>query len=413
MSPDEREQGSMPPEAEIDEGLIHEWLDGQLDEATSARFEALVTTSPAFAARVAEARGFMAASSRILSALDDVPGGVLPAARAPRESSDDGTVRSMQAARDARPSVRRFTWQRLIGVAALLAVAVTGTLVLQRTPLDDAPVVASSEGVTDSAPAAAMAPGTADAAVADVAPDAATRTVAAAPRSTPAPAEARAADLVVSPQKVASAAAPAPSVAAPPAEPPSAPAPMNVARVEASRAEVARTDDTRAAAGRSAAAFEMAAAPRRLASEADAPSLQGTIPSAELAFSVQRVECAPACRQLRIDLARDGRAQRSVQAFGGASSTDTGRVDAAALTRLGQLADSLDLASLPPMLRLDGSRCRTVGSLRESLRVEFRRGDALRNVMGLPWCTDGTHPLDRMARAIEQAAEAGIGAARP
>jgi hypothetical protein len=410
MSPDEREQGNMSHESEIDDGVIHEWLDGQLNDADGARLEALVATSPAFAARVAEARGFIAASSRILSALDDVPGGVLPGAQAPREPEmpNDGSVRSMQAARDARsraanPRTSRFTWQRLTGVAALLAVAVTGTLVIQRTPMDDAPVVGSTEIDSVPAPHAAMAPAVVDA-----------------------PAEQRAANLKASTQVVASADAPVPSVSAAsqaaPAAPPSPAradvAPQKVARSEVARSEVARSEVARSAAprdaaGRSAAAFEMAAAPRRLAAEADEPSLQGSIPSAELAYSVQRVECAPACRQLRIDLARDGRAHRSAQQFGGASTTETGRVDTPSLTRLAQLADSLDLASLPPMLRLEGSRCRTVGSLRESLRVEFRRGDTLRNVMGLPWCTDGTHPLDIMARAIEQAAAAGIDAARP
>ncbi|HMS03209.1 MAG TPA: hypothetical protein PKE51_09555, partial [Gemmatimonadaceae bacterium] len=64
-------------------------------------------------------------------------------------------------------------------------------------------------------------------------------------------------------------------------------------------------------------------------------------------------------------------------------------------------ADSLRLAELPPTLRLEGRLCRSVGSLRESLRVRFRVNGTLRQVMGLPWCTDGTHPLDVFAAAVE------------
>jgi len=73
-----------------DEGLIHAWLDGELDAAEAARVEALVATDPAWAAAAADARGLVAASSRIVRALDDVPARVIPArtggspVRAPR-----------------------------------------------------------------------------------------------------------------------------------------------------------------------------------------------------------------------------------------------------------------------------------------------------------------------------------------
>lgn len=65
---------------------------------------------------------------------------------------------------------------------------------------------------------------------------------------------------------------------------------------------------------------------------------------------------------------------------------------------------SLGLETLPTTLRLDGAQCRTVGSLRESLRVEFVYESQRRSVMGLPWCSDGNHVLDRAADAIETAA---------
>ena len=62
----------------LDEGTIHAWIDGALDTKQSGEIDAHVAKCPACSAAVAEARGLIAASSRILNALDDVPGGVVP-----------------------------------------------------------------------------------------------------------------------------------------------------------------------------------------------------------------------------------------------------------------------------------------------------------------------------------------------
>ena len=62
----------------IDEGTLHAWLDGALPPDESARVEAHVASCAACGAAAAEARGLVAAASRILTALDDVPGGVAP-----------------------------------------------------------------------------------------------------------------------------------------------------------------------------------------------------------------------------------------------------------------------------------------------------------------------------------------------
>jgi hypothetical protein len=74
------EDGRMTGE-HIDEGTVHAWLDGQLAAADSARLESHVAACAACAAVVAEARGFVAASSRILSGLDGVPARVVPRVR--------------------------------------------------------------------------------------------------------------------------------------------------------------------------------------------------------------------------------------------------------------------------------------------------------------------------------------------
>ncbi|HEX7596265.1 MAG TPA: zf-HC2 domain-containing protein, partial [Gemmatimonadaceae bacterium] len=70
-----------------DEGTIHSWLDGALSADEAARVEAHVKDCPECGAAVAEARGFIAGASRILTALDNAPRGVIPVA-APRKRID-------------------------------------------------------------------------------------------------------------------------------------------------------------------------------------------------------------------------------------------------------------------------------------------------------------------------------------
>jgi len=65
----------------LGEGVVHAWLDGQLSAADAARIESHIAGCAACAAMVAEARGFMAASSRILTGLDGVPARVVPRSR--------------------------------------------------------------------------------------------------------------------------------------------------------------------------------------------------------------------------------------------------------------------------------------------------------------------------------------------
>ena len=93
----------------LDEGTIHSWLDGALSADEAARVQAHVAECPQCAAAVAEARGFIAASSRILTALDNAPRGVIPVA-APRKRIDP------------------IVWR----VAAMILVVAAGTLVVFR-----------------------------------------------------------------------------------------------------------------------------------------------------------------------------------------------------------------------------------------------------------------------------------------
>ena len=67
-----------------DEGTIHAWIDGELSQDDATALEAHLAECAECSASAAEARGLVAASSRIVSALDIIPGGVIPAARAKR-----------------------------------------------------------------------------------------------------------------------------------------------------------------------------------------------------------------------------------------------------------------------------------------------------------------------------------------
>lgn len=130
-----------------DEGLIHAWLDGELDAAESARVESLVANDAEWAAAAAEARGLIAATSRIVGALDHVPAGVIPVA----------------TARSARRAPRWW----MARVAALLVVVASASVVWrQRAPsvtavdavhgvpsaVKDAPVAGSANAPPSNSP---------------------------------------------------------------------------------------------------------------------------------------------------------------------------------------------------------------------------------------------------------------------
>jgi anti-sigma factor RsiW len=118
-----------------DEGTIHSWLDGALSAEEAARVEAHVKDCPECAAAVAEARGFIAASSRILTALDNAPRGVIPAA-APKKRVDP------------------IVWR----VAATLLVVAGGTFVVLRNQGRGTPIPAMNDNVGVSGAVTAVAP---------------------------------------------------------------------------------------------------------------------------------------------------------------------------------------------------------------------------------------------------------------
>jgi anti-sigma factor RsiW len=132
----------------LDEGTIHSWLDGALSADESARVEAHVKECSECAAAVAEARGFIASSSRILTALDNAPRGVIPAS-APRRRFDP------------------IMWR----VAASVLVVAAGTLVVfQNRGGDERPMSISSDGALQSPQPTSAAERVSERAAAPIAP---------------------------------------------------------------------------------------------------------------------------------------------------------------------------------------------------------------------------------------------------
>jgi len=114
----------------LDEGTIHAWLDGQLPRDEALEVEAHVAECRQCADAVAEARGLVAASSRILTALDIVPREVVP--KEPQFHPPEEAARATDALADAvadaivplelvaRPPRRWFNGAGLAAAAAIV-----------------------------------------------------------------------------------------------------------------------------------------------------------------------------------------------------------------------------------------------------------------------------------------------------
>jgi putative zinc finger protein len=141
----------------LDEGTIHAWLDGALSPDESAGVEAHANACADCAALVAEARGLIAASSRILSSLDAVPSGVVP-------GSTTGTDQ-LAVLRARRAAMARVWWRdrRFVAAASLVLVAGVSSVVWRSTQHEAVPARADSTmsaGMTPPAAAPAVSPAT-------------------------------------------------------------------------------------------------------------------------------------------------------------------------------------------------------------------------------------------------------------
>ena len=111
----------------LDEGTIHAWLDGALPPLEAEQVAKHAAECTTCAAAVAEARGIIAGSARIVSALDDVPGGVIPG-RTTRPSSGGGGAASVWRRLHLTPA------RAALAATVLLAVSTTLTLRFSSSP---------------------------------------------------------------------------------------------------------------------------------------------------------------------------------------------------------------------------------------------------------------------------------------
>jgi len=159
----------------LDEGTIHAWIDSALDAAEARRVEAHLAECPSCASAVAEARGLVAASSRILSGLDIVPADVIPAtptaaqADATAAPQAGGVPASTAPRGDGSMHGRQSRWlPRTARIAAVVAIAAVGATMATRITSDRAarsvgPATGARRGAPNTPVRAKHAPEVADA----------------------------------------------------------------------------------------------------------------------------------------------------------------------------------------------------------------------------------------------------------
>jgi hypothetical protein len=143
-----------------DEGTIHAWLDGALDDGAAHALAAHVASCRVCAERVAEARGLIAGASRIVNALDDAPSATGPAwGQAPVAPTGPTTAATPRGWRMLRVTPARAA------IAATVLVALGVSLTYERVAVDSQATRAVAERAdvqsttaAASAPAAQMAP---------------------------------------------------------------------------------------------------------------------------------------------------------------------------------------------------------------------------------------------------------------
>jgi hypothetical protein len=135
-----------------DEGIIHAWLDEALPQEEADRIDAHVRSCAECSAAVAEARGLIAASSRILGKLDHVPGGVTTQST---ETRVPGSLSSPN--RPEGKPVKRWFNPRYAAAAAIAIVAI-GTWATVRERSESTPLTASAPPLADASTPAPATP---------------------------------------------------------------------------------------------------------------------------------------------------------------------------------------------------------------------------------------------------------------
>lgn len=146
-----------------DEGTLHAYIDGELPGAEATALEAHVAGCASCSAALAEARGLVAATSQVITALD-----AAPAAARPRPAVMGHAGTSSARARATRPLIFRMPYAR---AAALLLLIGGSAFVADRSGIFDGSarsqrVSTAADAVQPSQPAVEAAPETATSAAA-------------------------------------------------------------------------------------------------------------------------------------------------------------------------------------------------------------------------------------------------------
>jgi anti-sigma factor RsiW len=135
----------------LDEGTIHAWLDGQLPPDEARTVEEHVAACRPCADAVAEARGLIAASSRILMSLDSVPRDVVPLPSTRRSDAERGAetpatpvVAPRSSSQAEQRAQRRWFRGPSLAAAAVVVMAV-GTFALMRASGPDMRALSETE----------------------------------------------------------------------------------------------------------------------------------------------------------------------------------------------------------------------------------------------------------------------------
>jgi hypothetical protein len=358
-----------------DEGLIHAWLDGELDAVEAARVERLVRDDAEWAAAAAEARGLIAATARIVGALDDVPAGVVRHAGPAVPGRATGVAGAGDMSGVRAPG--RPWW--MVRAAAVIVVVAGTAVVLTRGGPEVAELAPAAASQTGAAPATADAPVPAPGAggargdagfrarrqrdEATAANDVRAKELESPPAVVPP--QARQALTGAAPQAAqqgVAGAAQSQGIAAPMRQPPGVPTAPSVALADqlVRRAEERRERDVRAQGRAGAAASgDSARATFAQRKDADAAKLAAESAAAPPAKTASRVVAAPA----------GARAEPPEECYREVTSGGT----PAAVFRVGRTDDSTAVARTPEVAQRD-LRALSADAAPPSYRV---RGDTL------------------------------------
>ena len=134
MTPDNALQIAWTDAGHPDEGSLQTWLDSAFDAANSAQVQAHVSGCAVCQQEVATLRGYTAAASRILGALDDAPAGVVSQADTAKAAAAIVAQAGVRTRAEQKAEIAWYTRPAFRVAAALALMAGGTTWVMSRSP---------------------------------------------------------------------------------------------------------------------------------------------------------------------------------------------------------------------------------------------------------------------------------------